>query len=61
MLTALLTPAILGTLVRHTITTLGGGLVATGYATNDDVTAIAGASATLVGLIWGMINKVRKR
>jgi hypothetical protein len=43
--------------IRHTLTTLGGGLVAAGYLSADDLTTAAGAIAALVGVAWAVLSK----
>lgn len=47
-------------LVRHTATTIGGSLVTAGVATESEVTAIAGAIAIVIGIIWSLIEKRKK-
>ena len=49
-----MTAAIMG-IVRHVLT-FGGGYLWTG----DDLTAFVGAAATLIGLVWSLVEK-RKR
>ena len=44
-------------IVRHVLTTLGGGLVASGALSGDDLNAAIGAVLTLGGVIWSVINK----
>jgi len=44
-------------LVRHTLTALGGFLVARGYTDSGTVEAIIGGSVALVGLVWSMAHK----
>lgn len=46
--------AILAGLLRHGLTMLGGGTIAEGVASNDDVTAWAGALIALVGTAWSI-------
>lgn len=46
---------ILMSIVRHALTTFGGGLVTAGYASADDLEVGVGALMTLIGLglsIW---------
>lgn len=44
-------------IVRHLITTVGGALITAGYASADDIQALAGAAAILAGVIWSMVSK----
>jgi hypothetical protein len=44
-------------IVRHTLTTAGGYLVANGLATTDDTTAMVGGAVALVGVIWSLVAK----
>lgn len=48
--------AIIG-LIRHVLTFGGGYFVATGQIDEVDVQEIVGALATLVGVVWSVINK----
>ena len=48
--------AIMG-VVRHLLTALGGGLVASGALSGDDLNAAIGAISTLVGIAWSVIAK----
>jgi hypothetical protein len=41
-------------LVRHLLTTLGGALVAKGVLDSDDAGQLAGALATIVGVVWSV-------
>lgn len=52
-------PAIMKGVIRHALTTLGGGALAGGYMTESDVTAIAGAISTLIGFAMSLIAKRR--
>ena len=47
----------LGLLVRHAITTAGGGLVTVGYISESDLGLLAGAGAVVVGLILSYVEK----
>jgi len=47
------TKAMLGSVIRALIIAIGGGL----YFTQDQVTAISGAAAILVGVAWSLIQK----
>ena len=42
---------------RHLLTTVGGGLVADGYVTNDELTTVIGAIGIVGGVIWSLIQK----
>jgi hypothetical protein len=44
-------------IVRHVLTSLGGALVAGGYLTSEEWTAVAGALAVLIGLVWSILAK----
>lgn len=44
-------------IVRHLLTAGGGILVASGYTTNDQWTAISGGVVALVGVIWSILQK----
>ena len=44
-------------IVRHILTSVGGALVAAGYLTSDEWTAVAGALAVLIGVVWSIITK----
>ncbi len=44
-------------IIRHALTALGGIMVGAGYVTSDDWTAIAGALAVLIGVVWSVISK----
>jgi hypothetical protein len=44
-------------IIRHILTSMGGALVAAGYLTSDEWTAVAGALAVLIGIVWSIITK----
>ena len=44
-------------IVRHTLTFAGGFLVTSGYITESMLDAGIGAIATLVGIVWSVIDK----
>lgn len=48
--------AILG-VIRHVLTALGGGLVASGTLSGDDLNLAIGAISTLVGIAWSVVAK----
>ena len=48
---------IIGGVVRHIVTSAGGGLVAHGLINSDQLTQIAGASALIVGICWSAYQK----
>jgi membrane protein involved in colicin uptake len=59
--------AVIESIVRHVLTAGGGILVSLGLATPEDVARggaalaeIVGAVAVLVGIVWGVYDKVRK-
>jgi lysozyme family protein len=43
--------------IRHIITIFGGGLLGTGLVGDDEITIIAGAIASLLGVVWSIIEK----
>lgn len=48
--------AILG-VVRHALTTAGGGLVTAGYLSSDNLTQIVGGVIALLGVGWSIYQK----
>jgi hypothetical protein len=46
---------------RHVLTTAGGGLVANGYVTNDEMSAIVGGVLALAGVAWSIYQKHQAR
>ncbi|RME68565.1 MAG: hypothetical protein D6781_10645 [Verrucomicrobia bacterium] len=48
-------------LIRHILTTAGGGLAAQGLASADEINTAAGAIVTLVGVIWSILEKRARR
>lgn len=44
-------------IVRHGLTTLGGGLVAAGWFSTSELELGVGAVATLIGLGWSIVSK----
>ena len=44
-------------LVRHALTALGGGLVASGALSGDEMNQAIGAITTLVGIAWSVFAK----
>lgn len=46
--------------VRHGLTTLGGGLVASGFMSADDLQAAVGSLVTLIGLGLSLWDKRRR-
>jgi hypothetical protein len=49
-----------GSMFRHGITTVSGGVVANGLATGDEVQAIGGGLAALVGLVMSWSEKKKR-
>jgi len=45
--------------IRHFLTSLGGGLVAQGYLMGDDLNAAVGAVITLAGIGWSILHKYK--
>ena len=56
-----MTPDDIQGLVRHLLTTLGGGLVANGYMTNADLQTAIGAVIALAGFAWSLYQKSQHR
>lgn len=50
---------LLGLLARHLLTGVGAVAVEKGITSTDEATAISGAVATLVGLLWSAWQKKR--
>lgn len=48
-------------IIRHILTTLGGAVVAKGFADGEDVMAIVGALVTIAGAAWSIYEKRRTR
>ena len=48
---------ILGGVVRHVVTSAGGGLVAHGLINSDQLTQLAGALALIAGIAWSACQK----
>lgn len=46
-------------IIRHTITTLGGGLVADGVLSNDENSQLVGAVMTVLGIAWSGYEKYK--
>lgn len=44
-------------LVRHALTTVGGGLLVSWGLDGDTINAVAGAVATLAGVAWSVWDK----
>jgi hypothetical protein len=44
-------------IVRHTLTFLGGLVVAKGYVDNAVITEIIGSAVTLAGAVWSILAK----
>lgn len=53
----MITATIVQAIVRHLLTTLGGGLLMKYGADGDTINAIVGALSTLAGLIWSLYDK----
>lgn len=43
--------------IRHVLTTFGGGLIGSGLIGDNEIGLIAGAVATLIGVAWSIIEK----
>ena len=46
--------------VRHTLTSAGGALIAKGTVTSVALDQGVGAVITLIGIVWSIIEKKRK-
>ena len=44
-------------LIRHTLTFIGGILIAKGLATDGQIIEMVGAAVTLVGTVWSVLSK----
>lgn len=55
----MLKDSILG-IVRHTLTTLGGVLVAKGYIDAEGVATAVGSVIALAGVVWSIFDKKTK-
>ena len=44
-------------IVRHSLTFIGGIVVAKGYIDDSTVTEIVGAAVTLAGAVWSIVDK----
>jgi hypothetical protein len=44
-------------IVRHALTFVGGFLVTSGYLTESNLSTGIGAVATLIGMVWSVVNK----
>jgi len=44
-------------LIRHALTTFGGGLVADGLLTGDDMQTAVSGLVVVAGVIWSLIEK----
>lgn len=52
--------AVIGTIVRSLLITLGGIGVTKGYYDNDTLTQVAGALTTVITAAWGVWEKKRR-
>lgn len=52
--------AVIGTLARSILLTIGGVFVAKGYLDNDTLTQIVSAVITLATAGWGVVEKLRR-
>lgn len=48
-------------IIRHSFTFVGGILIMKGYADEQMWQEISGASITLIGAIWSLVSKKKKR
>lgn len=47
-------------ILRHLLTFGGGFAANAGYATGDEITTGVSAVIALVGVVWGVVEKVRR-
>lgn len=52
---------IIGGVVRHVVTSAGGGLVAHGLINSDQLTQVAGALALIAGIAWSAYQKYQAK
>jgi hypothetical protein len=52
--------AVIGTLARSVLLTVGGIFVAKGYIDNDTLTQIVSAVITLATASWGVVEKLKR-
>lgn len=55
-----MTPEIIGAIVRHILTAVGGYFVSKGVVDQGAVEAIIGGVVAAIGIGWSIINKVKK-
>ena len=48
---------LVGSLVRHGVSTAGAAFVTNGYMTGSDVEIVAGAAAVIVGVLLSLVEK----
>ena len=48
-------------ILRHTLTFAGGFLVTKGLADETMITDLTGATLTIVGVVWSMVAKKRRK
>ena len=44
-------------IIRHTLTTAGGSLIAKGVLTTNTLDESVGALVTLIGVVWSIVSK----
>lgn len=44
-------------LIRHGLTSVGGGLVSSGLLSTDKVSTLVGIIVTLLGIVWSVVEK----
>ena len=49
--------AIIAGLIRHVLTLVGGGVIASGTISGSDIEIAAGAVAALIGVGWSIVQK----
>jgi|NOAtaT_6_FD_contig_21_6847359_length_262_multi_3_in_0_out_0_1 hypothetical protein len=55
-----MSPEIIGAVLRHILTAVGGYFVAKGVVDQGSVEAIVGGVVASVGLAWSLLVKVKK-
>ncbi len=43
--------------IRHVLTTAGGSMATGGIIASDDIALVAGAITTILGVLWGVLDK----
>lgn len=51
--------AVVGAIVRHVLTVVGGGLVSAGYLSQTQSDVLIGSALALAGVLWSLNQKCR--